>query len=74
MAEDRSKAPNAGGPYMIQDRDHMSDIAQAGGETGRSDRPQSQQGQSGGGQQGGDLHSDSGQQNGERRTRRPKLL
>jgi len=65
MAEDRSKT---GGPYLIQDQDHMSEIGQLGGEARSGGGRQSEQSQSESRQRG------SGQQGGERRRRRTKFL
>ena len=68
MATDRNKADRLDGPYMIQDRDHMSEIGQVGGEAkGRGGR-QAEQSQSDSRQHGSD------QQGGERSRRRSKLL
>ena len=75
MAQDRNEKGGVGGPYMIQDHDHMGDLwdrQQGGGQAGMS--RQSQQSQSGGGQQGGQS-PDSGQQQGYGlRGRKPRLL
>ena len=65
MAEDRSKA---GGPYMIQDQDHMSEVGQMGGEARNGGGRQSEQSQSESRRQG------SGQQGGERSRKRTKFL
>jgi hypothetical protein len=62
------KANRVGGPYMIQDSDHMSGQGQVGGE---ADSRQSEQSQGETRQQGG--HRDSGgQQGGERTHKRNK--
>jgi hypothetical protein len=66
MAVERNKAERLDGPYMIQDRDHLSEVGQVGGDT--RDSRQSQQGHGDSRQQGG------GQQGGERSRRRSKLL
>jgi hypothetical protein len=74
MTEEKNKANRFGGPYMIQDSDHMSEIGQVGGEA--MDGGERQVGQSHGEtrQQGGGDHSTGGQQGGERSKRRPRLL
>jgi len=73
MAEDRKKSDRLGGEFMIQDRDHMSETGQMGGEAGQGGR-QSEQSHGEGRQQGGGQHQGSGQQGGERSKRRSKLL
>jgi hypothetical protein len=70
MAEDKREATRFDGPYMIQDRDHMSGIAQAGGDDGGG--RQADQSHRGGRQQGG--QDQGGGQLGGQRTRRSKLL
>jgi general stress protein YciG len=65
MAEDRSKT---GGPYMIQDQDHMSEVGQMGGAARSGGSRQSEQSQSDSRQQGG------GQQGGQRSRKRTKFL
>ena len=52
MAEVRNDVSRFGGEYMIQDRDHMSDIAQTSDRAGRSGARQSEQSQSEARQQG----------------------
>lgn len=65
MAQARNNENRFGGEYMIQDRDHMSEIRDVDGtqDTGarQSDQSQSQSGQQG----GGDQHT-FGQQGSER--------
>jgi hypothetical protein len=61
MAQVRNNESQFGGEYMIQDRDHMSEIDQAADDANRGRVRQSEQSQSGGRQQGGD-DSASGQQ------------
>jgi hypothetical protein len=60
MAEVRNDS-RFGGQYMVQDRDHMSEINQAPDKAKRGVR-QSEQAQDGGGQQGGRDQSATGQQ------------
>jgi general stress protein YciG len=72
MSEDRNRADGPSGPYMIQDRDHMTEIGQMGGEAGTGSGRQSEQSQSESrqrrsGQQGG-------QQGGEQGYRRREFL
>jgi hypothetical protein len=73
MADEKNKANRFGGPYMIQDSDHMSEIRQVGGEAGEGSSRQVGQSQ-GDSQQGGVDHSGGGQQGGEKSKRRPRLL
>jgi hypothetical protein len=54
MAEDRNEQGRFGGQYMVQDRDHMSDIAQVPDKANRDRVRQSDQSQTGGRQQGSD--------------------
>ena len=63
MVDDRNKANRVGGPYMIQDRDHLNEAGQMGGDarTARSRQPEQSQG-------------DSRQQGGERRQKKTKFL
>jgi len=51
MAEDKNKQEPLGGPYMVQDRDHLGDPGQMGGDANRGSR-QSDQSHSGDRQQG----------------------
>ena len=74
MVEDRNKANRLGGPYMIQDRDHMSEVGQTGGEVRHGSGRQVEQSQGDTRQQGSGQHSSSGQQGGERSHKRRKLL
>jgi len=71
MPADRNKENRVGGEFMIQDRDHLGDAGQMGGETGNTGR-QADQSQNPGPQQGG--QHDGGQQGSERPKRRSKLL
>jgi general stress protein YciG len=68
MAEEKREAERQGGEYMIQDRDHMSETGQLGGQARHGGGRQSEQSQGGSGQGG------SGQQGGERSRKRGKLL
>jgi hypothetical protein len=67
MPEDKGKSSRPSGEFMIQDRDHLGDLGQMGGESRGVVARQSQQ-----------SHSDNrqhGQQGGERsRKRRTKFL
>jgi len=72
MPADRKDAETYGGEFMIQERDHMGDVAQIGGGAERSAR-QAQQSEGASRQQGGVRDSASGQQGGER-NRRPRQL
>jgi len=76
MAEGKSEAERQGGEYMIQDRDHMGDAGQMGGEAGRNRGRQSEQSQGGSRQQGSaqDQDGTSGQQGGEQGYRRRKYI
>ncbi len=65
MAEDRNES-RFGGQYMVQDRDHMSEIRQTTDKANRGVR-QSEQSQSGGGQQGNGDQSALAQQGDRRR-------
>ena len=65
MAEDKSEAGRLGGEYMVQDRDHMSEAGQMGGQASHGRGRQFEQSQSGSRQQGGGQQGDSGQQGGE---------
>jgi general stress protein YciG len=69
MTEDKNKAERLGGPHMIQDRDHLSEVGQMGGESkqGGGSR-QAEQSQADTRQRG------SGQQGGERGYKRRKFL
>ena len=70
MAEEKRNAEQLGGEYMIQDRDHMS---QMGGQTGtgrQSDQSQGDSRQQGGGQQGGEQRRKTSEQS----QKRGKLL
>lgn len=73
MSEDKSKAERLGGPFMIQDRDHMSEIGQIGHES-RQGRQQSEQSQGDSDQHRSSPSDATLQQGGERIRRRPKLL
>lgn len=64
MAEVSKNEGRFGGQYMIQDRDHMSDIGQSADKASRGGARQSEQSQSGSRQQGGDQNA---AQQGERR-------
>jgi hypothetical protein len=67
MAVVRIEAEREGGEFMIQDRDHMGQT-QMGGDAGDRGRRQASQSH-------GDSHQQSGgQQGGERKQRKPKLL
>jgi len=68
MTQDRSKTERLGGPYMIQDRDHMSEVGQVGGEARRGGSRQVEQ------SQGETRQRASGQQGGERGYKRRKFL
>jgi hypothetical protein len=72
MKEDKAKRDGVGGPYMIQDHDHLGNSGQMGGESGQAGGQQSQQGQGDSKQRSGQ-HS-AGQQGGEQSKRRSKLL
>ena len=48
MAEERNKESRLGGQYMVQDRNHMGEIAQAPDKANRGRVRQSEQSQSGG--------------------------
>jgi hypothetical protein len=67
MAEVRNDESRFGGQYMIQDRDHMSDIAQTSDKANRSGVRQSEQSQSESRQQGAGDDSAGRQQGGGRR-------
>jgi hypothetical protein len=69
MAEDRNDQSRFGGEYMIQDRDHMSEISQVADKANRGGVRQVEQAQTDGRQQGGD-QSAGGQQGGGRRQAR----
>ena len=69
MTEAKKTVDREGGPYMIQDHDHMT--GQMGGNTGRTGR-QAEQSAGDSAQHGG--HQSSGQQGGEKSRRRSKLL
>jgi hypothetical protein len=62
MAEDRNNEGRFGGPYMVQDRDHMSEISPVTDKANRGGVGQSEQSQAGGRQQGSDDHSPGRQQ------------
>lgn len=64
MAEVRNDVSRFGGEYMIQDRDHMSEITPATDKATRGKVRQSEQSQSEGRQQGGDDHSVASRQGG----------
>ena len=68
MAQDRNE--ELGGPYMIQDRDHL---VQQGGQTKSGKGRQSDQSQDQNRQQGGQADT-TAQQGGGKTTRRSKLL
>ena len=68
MTEVRNNESRFGGQYMIQDRDHMSEIPQTSDKAGRSGVRQSEQSQSDARQQGSGDDSASRQQ-GDRRSR-----
>jgi len=68
MAEDKREVEREGGEYMIQDRDHTSEVGQMGGKASHGRGRQSEQSQGGSQQHGG------GQQGGERSRKRNKLL
>ena len=63
MAEDRNEASRFGGQYMVQDRDHMSEIAPVEDSANRGAVRQSEQSQTGARQQGGE-RTTRGQQSG----------
>ncbi len=67
MAQVRNNQSRFGGQYMIQDRDHMSEIDQATDKANRGGVRQSEQSQSEGRQQGGDDQRADRQQGGGRR-------
>lgn len=66
MAEDRNSEARFGGQYMVQDRDHMSDISQVPDKATRGSVRQADQSQAGARQQGGDDNS-AGRQRAEQR-------
>ena len=66
MAEDRNSESRFGGQYMVQDRDHMSEIPQATDKATRGGTRQSEQSQAGARQQGGEQNA-RGQQGGGQR-------
>lgn len=66
MAEDRNEQSRFGGQYMVQDRDHMSEVPQATDKANRGGVRQSEQSQGDARQQGGDDRS-AGRQQGEQR-------
>jgi len=67
MAEDRNDQSRFGGQYMVQDRDHMSDISEVSNKPGRTGVRQADQTQTGARQQGGDDQVAGPQQGGRRR-------
>jgi hypothetical protein len=73
MAVERNEAEREGGEFMIQDRDHLGQSGQMGGETPDRGRRQTGQSQGDSRQQGGGQQN-GGQQGGERKQRKAKLL
>ncbi len=69
MAEDRNDQSRFGGQYMVQDRDHMSEISDAPDKSNRGVVRQPEQSQPVARQQGGN-DSPTGQQGGGRRQSR----
>jgi hypothetical protein len=69
MAEVRNNESRLGGEYMIQDRDHMSEINQATDNANRGAR-QSEQSQSDSRQQGGDDDTNGQQGSGDNNRRK----
>ncbi len=63
---DKNKADRLGGEYMIQDRDHMSEMGQMGGQANSGNPPQAEQSQGASRQHGGDQYGGSRQQGGEK--------
>ena len=53
MAKDRNKTDRLGGQFMIQDRDHMSEVGQMGDDAKHGGGPQFDQSPSRSRQQGG---------------------
>jgi hypothetical protein len=75
MAQAGNNQDRFGGQYMIQDRDHMSEISEVTETAQRGQTRQPQQSQSGDRQQGDGSDNASGQQGGERqRKNRSGLL
>jgi hypothetical protein len=70
MAEVRNNESRFGGEYMIQDRDHMSEINQATNEADRGGARQSEQSQSDSRQQGGDDDANAQQGSGDNNRRK----
>jgi general stress protein YciG len=68
MARDTTNADRLGGEYMIQDRDHMTEIGQSSGDAVRVSR-QADQAQS-----ENRPHNSGGQQGGERRRKGTRFL
>ena len=67
MAQVGNTQDRFGGEFMIQDRDHMSDINQVTEKASRGSARQAEQSQVGARQQGSVDHGASSQQGGERR-------
>jgi hypothetical protein len=72
MSANRKDTERFGGEFMIQERDHMSNVGQVGGD-GQQAGGQAQQSEGASRQQGDGRDSASGQQGGERR-RTPRRL
>ena len=68
MAEDRNEASRFGGQYMVQDRDHMSEIAPVEDNANRGGVRQSEQSQTGSRQQGAERTARGQQSSGPRQS------
>jgi len=68
MAEVRNNENRFGGEYMIQDRDHMSEISQTTDKANRGGVRQSEQSHAEGRQQGGDQGAGRQQGGGQRQS------
>lgn len=74
MAEDRIKTDRLGGRYMIQDRDHLGEAGQMGGEARNSNARQTEQSHTASRPRSTDPQRGSFQQGGERGYRRREFL
>jgi len=70
MAQAGNNEDRFGGEYMIQDRDHMSEIDPVTSKAKTGNARQVDQSQANGGQQSGGSRTSAGQQGGERRGQR----